>query len=521
MNLKDWKKRNNELEKYKDTVNDTVLAAKSNYAVQGGVNYQIIVKAITRVFDELGERYLKFIKSEEFLNSKEEQEAYKQNPAETLIAFSTHILIELLKENGYLREKLGKTEENKLYDDFYVYDDNGNLFPNLRSILSLCLNHVHIKHANMDKYKDIPLLSKEIKPIRTIPIKRGVYRSRFGKPIDKKIKAKIEINEREFLNRKLASGQTFEQLFQAAQREYIRKSADDLIFEIKLIALAQKILKGTHPSIICPNQHKMAKARLTLKDICENFLKRDKTGRYPTYDKRKILKKLWVGQNNLISLVEMRGNEPILVSHKLYEFDEILLPNKSEYFISIDTSPIDFYYENFLYMDLDELEKIGNYIDEYWEKISKDNPEILKKVERILPNQICRAAPLKFNILLKYRCHRGNGFENKKTGYRGNCCRISDEKLNIGLGDIYSEIDSVLQNSHYVRMCEKRKGLSETAKLSRECILGCTFYCANKLKWISSFPKYDSKKQVWNFNLNVSYFDKNAKLANLKTLMGK
>jgi hypothetical protein len=519
MNLRDWEKRKSELEKYKGTFDDEPLAAESNYAVLGGVNYPIIVEAITRVFDKLGERYLKFIDSEEFLNSKEEQEAYKQNPAETLIAISTHILIELLKENGYLREKLGETEENKLYDDFYIYDDNGNVFPNLWSVLSLCLNHIHIKHANTNKYKDIPLLAKEIEPIRNIPIKREIYRSRFGKPIDKKIKA--EINEREFLKRKLASGQTFEELLQEVQREYIRKSADDLIFEIKLIALAQKILKRKQPAIICPNQHEMAKARLTLEDICENFLKRDKTGRYPTYDKRKILKKLWVGQNNLISFVEMRGNEPILVSHKLYEFDEILLPNKSEYFISIDTSPIDLYYKNFLYMDLDELEKIGNYIDEYWEKVSKSKPEILKKVERILPNQICRAAPLKFNILLKYRYHRGNNFENKKTGYKGNCCHISDEKLNIGLGDIYSEIDNVLQNSHYVRMREKRKGLSETAKLSRECILGCTFYCANKLKWISSFPKYDTKKQVWNFNLNVSYFDKNAKLANLKTLMGK
>jgi hypothetical protein len=510
MNFKDWEKRKSELNKYINTFDDEALAAKSDYAVLGGNNYPIIVEAIARVFDELGEKYLKFINSKEFLNSKEEQELYKQNPSETIIIYSTHILIEILKEDGYLRQKLGEAEANSLYDDFYVYDDNGNLFPNKYSILSLCLNHVHMKLANADKYKDIPLLPKKIE-LRSIPIKREMYGPRFGKPINKKIKVKI--NEREFLNRKLASGQTFEELFQEIHRKYINKTEDDLIFEIKLIALTQKILKREQPSIIYLNQHERAKARLTLKDICENFLKRDKTGRYSTYDKRKILKKLWVGQNNLISFVEMRENEPILVNHKLYEFDEILLPNKSEFFISIDTSPIDFYYKSFLYIDLDELGKIGDYIDEYWEKTSKSNPEIFKRVKRIVPNQICRAAPLKFNILLKYRYHKGSNYVNKKTGYIGNCCHISDEKLNIGLGDIDSEISRVLQDSHYIRRQE-----SETFKLSRECVLGCIFYCAKKLKWIVSNPKLDEKKQEWSFNLNVFYFDIKAKMANLKTL---
>ena len=126
MELKDWEKRKNELERYKDTFSDEAAAAKSDYVVLGGKNYPIIIAAISRVFDKLAVKYQEFITSEEFLNSKEEQEVYKQSPTETLCLFSTYFLIELLKKDRYLREKLGEAEENKLYDEFYIYDDNGN-----------------------------------------------------------------------------------------------------------------------------------------------------------------------------------------------------------------------------------------------------------------------------------------------------------------------------------------------------------------------------------------------------------
>jgi hypothetical protein len=420
------------------------------------------------------------------------------------MGYAHTILIDLLREDGYLREKVGDAEESKLYADFYVLDDTSkNLRYNPLSILSNCLKCVIEKYKNADKYKDVSLLPKGTNPTTSVAIKREMQRAWIGKPINKKIKA--EINEREFLNRKLASGQTFEELIQEVQREYIRKTRDDLVFEIQLINFGQTILKKMYPTIISPNQLERAKSRITQDDIWNHFLKRDKTGRYATYDKRRIFKKLWTSQNKTITFVEMRGNEPVLVSHKLYEFDEILLPNKSEYYFSIDTSPIDFYFKNYLHMDLDELEKIDNCIDEYWKKISKheDFKRIGWIIRQIIPNQIFRAAPIKFNILLKSKYHRRNDFKNEKTGYKGNCCHIPNNKLNIGLGDIDSEIVRILETNHYT--CN-RKG-TEVFNLSRKYILGSIFYCTTKLKWLVSNPNLNKRTQEWSFNLNRFYFD--------------
>jgi hypothetical protein len=510
MNLRDWEKRKNELEKYKDTFDDTVLAAESNYAVLGGVNYPIIVEAIIRVFDELGERYLEFINSEGFLNSKEEQEAYKRDPTKTLIVFSTYILIELLKEDGYLRGKLGETEENKLYDDFYIYDYNGNLFPNMWSVLSLCLNHVHIKHANTDKYKDIPLLPKETNLTVNVAVKRDSSCVWWL--------GKVAINDGRHIG-----CEAFKKLSQDVHKEYIKKTADNLIFEIQIINFGQTAQKEILP-IINTKQEKGAsyiEFKVGEEYIWKVFLERDKTGRYPTYDKKKIIEKLWNNQNILIPSIEMRGNDIVLVKNKLYNFAKVF--NKPEYYFSINTSPIAFQYKNFIYIDLNELKEIERYRDEYWGKIFQSENENSKKISRISKkiglssNQICKAAPIKFNMLLKHRYHPKSNYKNEKTGYIGNCCHISDKQLNNCLGDPKAELLRLLEGNNYIRNHKD----TETFNLSLRHTLESIFYCAEKLKWIVSTPKLDEKKQLWNFNLNASYFDKNVKLANLKTLMGK
>jgi hypothetical protein len=500
--------------KYNETIFDEAAAIESGYAILGANNHTIIVKAITRVYDNLLKRYEEFINSDEFLNCKQEQDLYKQDPLGSTTIWATHILINLLREDSYLRDNLGELEENKLYADFYILDETSkDLLYNPLSTLSNCLKCVIEKYKNADKYKEVPLLSKEITPRKKAPIKRDLFGSCIGKPINKKIK--VENNEQEFLNRKLAGGQTFAELLQEVQKEYIKKPLDDLIFEIKLYSFAQTILKEIYPAILS-NYPERAKARITQDDIWKFFLKRDKMGRYATYDKRRILKKLWTYQNKTITFVEMKGNEPVLVSHKLYEFDEILVANKSEYYLSIDTSPIDFYFKNYLYMDLDELEKINNCLDKYWREISKTDTlrSIGWIIRKIISNQHLKAAPIKFNILLKYRYNIGNNFENKKTGYRGNCCRISDKELNIALGDIDSEIARVLQTTHCIQKSKDTR--SKVFKLIRECVLGFTFYCAKKLKWVVSFSNHDEKKQEWIFNLNPSYFNPKAKVANLK-----
>lgn len=104
------------------------------------------------------ERYEEFIKSDEFLNCKEEQELYKEAPLRVTIVWATHILINLLREDGYLRENVGVSEETKLYIDFYVLDNlSKKLLYNPLSTLSNCLKCVIEKYKNANKYKNIPL----------------------------------------------------------------------------------------------------------------------------------------------------------------------------------------------------------------------------------------------------------------------------------------------------------------------------------------------------------------------------
>jgi hypothetical protein len=208
-----------------------------------------------------------------------------------------------LKEDGYLREKLGDAEENKLYADFYIYDDTGKHFYNYNShsVLTLCLTHVYIGRNNADEHKNIFLLQKGTKFIKNVPLKREAGRAWFGKPI------KAEINKEEFLKRKLASGQTFEELLLEVHAEYIKKTEDDLVFEIKMLAFARAMLETTEKFPAVPfNYPERVKVRVTQDDIYKTFLKRDKDGRHRTYDKGKILKKLWTYQNKTITFVETR-----------------------------------------------------------------------------------------------------------------------------------------------------------------------------------------------------------------------
>ena len=153
MDLKDYKKRQIEVDKYSDTLFNEESAKKSGYVVLGGKNHLIIEEAIKRVYKHMYARYEEHIKSKEFLES-EEKELYKQSPLAYSISLGTQITIDLLKENGYLKSELGEYEENKLYDEFLINDDTVNCpyIYNPLSTLSNCLKHVietcYKEHSN-------------------------------------------------------------------------------------------------------------------------------------------------------------------------------------------------------------------------------------------------------------------------------------------------------------------------------------------------------------------------------------
>ena len=158
MDLKDFKKRQIEVDKYSDTLFNEKSAKESGYAVLGGKNHLIIEEAIKRVYKHMYVRYEEHIKSKEFLES-EEPELYKQSPLAYSISLGTQITIDLLKENGYLKSELGEYEENKLYDEFLINDDTVNCpyIYNPLSTLSNCLKHVietcyKKEHHNHESY---------------------------------------------------------------------------------------------------------------------------------------------------------------------------------------------------------------------------------------------------------------------------------------------------------------------------------------------------------------------------------
>jgi hypothetical protein len=496
MNIEDFKKRQNEVAKYADTIFSEEAATKSDYAILGGKNHQIIETAIIRVYHRLEES---FGIDKNILNSKKEE----RNPPEYTFSFVTQVLINLLKDDGYLKKQLGDTKENKLYDEFYIFDNTKN-FPHIYnplSTLSNCLKHVMEKYKNESKYNGTPSLSPKAIPRRSIKYKRPYISSNLG----------ILKNTNEILDRKLASGQTYRELLLEVARIYMKKSADDLLFESKIFNFGQTAITNINhkiANITYPLETKFVEFRATQNDIWKHFLKRDKDGRYRTSDKNNILKKLWNNQNIPIIFINNVNNEPVLSNRKLYNFDEILLPGKPEYFFSINLSAIEMGHSlNYVYLDLNELEKINKYMNEYWDKINTKSNNYKKIKQSLHSNQILKAAPIKFNILLKYRYNSGNNFENK-NGYKGNKCHINDKELNMYLGDINTEIIKILKTESYIDYNHKKPEYSKPFKTARFYTLGSIFYCAKKLKWLISDPisKSNDGKLMWIFNLNTYYF---------------
>ncbi|GMO67968.1 MAG: hypothetical protein Nk1A_6530 [Endomicrobiia bacterium] len=106
MNQKDFERRKDEVAKYADTLFNEKPAKKSGYAILGDKNHLIIEEAIKKVYEEMCKRYNEIVNSREFLESKEEQESYKNNPLEYSTVLATEITIDLLKTDGYLEKNL-------------------------------------------------------------------------------------------------------------------------------------------------------------------------------------------------------------------------------------------------------------------------------------------------------------------------------------------------------------------------------------------------------------------------------
>lgn len=275
---------------------------------------------------------------------------------------------------------------------------------------------------------------------------------------------------------------------------------------MKIICLGQTVQK------MMSNQPMEVAFKTRQSGLWQVFLKRDETGRYHTFDKRKILEKLDEKQNILIPSIKEIDGKLFLGKVRLYSFSKAY--QKDEYLFSINMYPIACPSQNYFYMNVDELrlENIGSCVNKYLKEKCKD--ENYKRIEKIFPKLFCMSAIIKLNILLKYKYNRNNNFVSGK--YLGNFCTIYAHELNESLGYINSEVVRILYANNYIK--DRKDPRGEVFTLLRHYVLECIFWCAKELKWIVSLPKPNDKTQCWGFNLNRYYFDKKKTLTDFKAL---
>jgi hypothetical protein len=349
----------------------------------------------------------------------------------------------------------------------------------------------------MDECKSTFLL-----PVNVIPTKCfGLKRDFINLDIINRKSKRNEIND-ELLNRKLASGQTIRELLKAHESKHIiNMPVNDLIFLIQMLNFAHHVVHEKTRNMSVAEAIKYIEHTkhidfiIRRENIWPFFLKKDKSKRrYQTHAKEKKLKELWEKQNTLIVFFEKIGNVWVFNNEPFYVFKEIILsPDEpSQYYFSINISPIDFYFRNYVYIDINELARI----DEYRNKYNNDLQKQRKKYFRdIISNQIFRAAHIKFVMLLKIKYFKYKEFH----------C-INDEDLNIYIGDINSEIIRILRTNHYIKNPKDPKK-SEMFKRIRYYLLGSIFCCAKRLKYISSWKELYGREQGWRFYLKSDCFE--------------
>jgi hypothetical protein len=492
MNPNDYDEKKDEFfKKYKDTPFDDKLAKKSNYAILSGDNHSIIIEAIGRVQQKLNVQYQKFINSNKFKKSDEDQKAYKQAPTEYQIVLVTVILRNLLREDGYLIEKLGEKEEEKLYKDFYIHDDEG-FFYDYNKINTLWLYF-------------LSYLAKIHEPHKLIIRKNFLFDANYARLIvGKKALGPVMTTTN---GKQLITQEALQEFNNYSHiSKYAKMPYDDLILFIQILNLAySKINDGG-----IKESDGRIKVEMSLYDTLKYFSLTGEKLKY--YDKKKIFKKIWEKQKTLsIDLLDIIGNRFNMKNRRLYEIDidgvinnkMMTLPsNETRCSFFIDTHLIALSHEHYIYFSLDELKEIEKNREEYWVKISTErkNDKYRRLITKyVRPNTIFKGGPIRFNMLLKT-------MQNKQNGT--NIYHVTDRNFNIGLGDIDGELLRILEENKYIGKKHGYKRDSESFKNIRELILKSIFTCAKNAekKWIVSKPTFEQSKQIWTFKTNTYYY---------------
>ena len=212
-----------------------------------------------------------------------------------------------------------------------------------------------------------------------------------------------------------------------------------------------------------------------------------------------MVRELWNNQDFIIGFLEKTITTYNLKRIKFYDFEVVRKtsqPNKHfEYYLTIDLSVIDPFFKNYVYTDVNEIEKI----EKLWKKYQDEVYLKLSKKKEIMNNEIIKATPLKLNLFLKTTY-------NKEKG-----------KVIIGtriLNDLLGDIDSVI-----IEKLVKTKNIDKTAKSPRESkvfrqtrgyIYNRIFHIAEELKWIKKPPKLSQER--WIILLNKFYFEGSSKM---------
>ncbi|GMO68000.1 MAG: hypothetical protein Nk1A_6580 [Endomicrobiia bacterium] len=500
MNTEEFKKRENEVAKYIDTIFDKEAAKKSNYAILGGEEHPVIEEAIKRVFEKLKEKSKESKSTKKIFDPKEN--ISESSPPEYSITYVvlTETLIDLLKDDRYLIEKLGDTKTNKLYNEFYTFDEASQCwFLNPLCTLTLCLMCVK-EQLQETKNKDISYKNKKI-PKNAIPLMKEIGRTLSGRPIPQKKRT----YGNKFLNAKSENGQTYGMVLRKTTDEFTKLPFDSLTLYLKIIALGCSWWNKTENISIPAGR---IKKEISQRELCEHFLTKKKTekiNRYLDYDIKKMLKELFDKQDFIIRFAKNTGCSWILKTFKLYDFEiqKTLQSNKLKYYLTIDLTIIDPLFKDYIYLDKNETEKTEKFWKEYWDK---EYPRYSKKkiIKEIINNGIIKAAPAKLILLLK-------------TIYNGHPYAIKVQELNENFGDIDSIIVKTLIKTKYIDKNVECPQNSKTFKRVRGDIYDCIFYTTKKLGLINDFPKKPEQGQ-WRIYPRKFYFEGSLKTRKNKML---
>lgn len=514
MNIKDFEIRQKEFEEHNNIIHDKKPIEELKYAILGGKNHFIIKDAIKRVFAEQCNKFGSFLDSEEFKNSKEDQEAYKENHIAYESILTTAILIELLKKDEYLRKELGEDEEQKLYEDFYIYDDEGLLYNhNPISILFSCflkyLSENYGEEWTKEGNKELRLIKQEFN------MSQHGARLLIGKNITPQSLINRNDKKTEHIESFLSTksnrhNKTNRAILQSFNNEYGNKlsqmSHDEIIHFFNILNLANN-KKNNRTYTYIDEENDLIKFEMSPKETFEFF---DFDGKYHTNHKyygKKTIKKLFHYQKLLTEpYIKAIGHELIWKNPPLYTF-EIRKNTQLKTTRCCFSTNTHFLEDppliNYIRINMDEYKKIETYREEYWANLIKQvekegkssHTRLIKHYLRT--DGIIKAAPIKFNIMIKTTLHKNR----KLAPYH-----IKDTNLNIWIGDIDSAIIKILRDKkHDMDKKNKSPKNSKTFREVRLYVLKYIFYCATKCKWIIGAPIFYSQKQIWEFRINTLY----------------